>query len=54
MLYAHPIFAEVLEQAVYRPANPEQRASLSPMPLPTLALVVTAVSTFWLSVQQYN
>jgi len=43
MLYANPIFAELLEQCVYRPANAEQRSTLSPMPLPALALVVTAV-----------
>jgi hypothetical protein len=44
MLYAHPSFATLLEQIVYRPASPLQRASLSPMPLPAIALVASAVS----------
>jgi hypothetical protein len=43
MLYANPIIAEVLEQAIYKPATTAQRAQLSPIPLPTIALVVTAV-----------
>jgi hypothetical protein len=44
MLYAHPIIPEVIEQAIYRPMTAEQRANLSPMPLPAIALTVTAVS----------
>jgi Domain of unknown function (DUF6532) len=44
MLFAHPIFMEIIEQSIYRPATTEQRASLSPIPLPALALVATAVS----------
>jgi hypothetical protein len=43
MLYAHPIIAELIEQTIYRSASAEQRALLSPMPLPAVALVATAV-----------
>ncbi|KAG8831536.1 hypothetical protein FRC18_006337, partial [Serendipita sp. 400] len=43
IIYAHPIFGEVIEETIYRPATRIQRAKLSPMPLPTLALVATAV-----------
>ena len=46
MLYAHPIFAQLIEQSIYRHATPEQRALLSPMPLPAIALIVTAVSAY--------
>lgn len=51
MIYAHPTFATVLEQAVYRPASTIQRASLSPMPLPAIALVATAVSTLFVDTE---
>ena len=54
MLYAHPIIPDVIEQAIYRPSTAEQRANLSPMPLPSIALAVTAVSPFILPTGFYH
>ncbi|KAG8818459.1 hypothetical protein FRC19_010620, partial [Serendipita sp. 401] len=43
MLYAHSIFGDVIEETIYRLATAPQRAKLCPMPIPTVALVATAV-----------